>query len=1038
MRILLVEDDETLAEIVSDFLHKQHYVVDVAIDGELGWNFVVTYTYDLIVLDVMLPKLDGMSLCRQIRSAGHQMPVLLLTAKQTSDDKVMGLDVGADDYLVKPVDLQEMGARIRALLRRSNSALAPLLTWGELCLDPSSCTVTYSGKSLNLSGKEYSLLELFMRNARRVLNRNTIIDHLWAGEDVPLEDTVKAHIKGLRRKFRAVGAPVDLIENIYGLGYRLKPLDASSDRLVPQIIAAGLSPSLLRYLETRLVSCIFVATDTSAATIEALNTGNWQLLVLDQMLLTSATTKLLSEAYSRLLQGTQSVIYCLESSQVRYLPRKIAGQLLFSPFMEEELAQIIANTLHLSIPSQPSENFLPPPLNFPPEESVPSPELAEAGSSRVAKESIVNLKNSIADFWEKFKDKIWQRIHILEAAKAALLNQALTPELREQAISEAHKLAGSLGTFGFPTGTNLSRRIENILITSATLSDPTSATLSDPTSATLSDPTSATLSDPKSATLSDHTSTKLPNSMLAALSDSTSTTFSDSMSTTLPSRGEATPTVHLENRSDQSRYSLSPVQLQEFIDLLADLKILLNSPPQNFANNPQNTADLGKFPILPTNQNPRPNPRQPKNGEKYPSSYPYLLIVEDDQELAAGLSIEANSWGMQVEVIHDLTEARSIIATNPPDLVLLDLVFPEVSESGLDLLQELSAKTPPIPTIILTFRDNFPQRLEVARLGACGFLSKPVAPSQVMQVVSQVLQQNHLEQFKVMVVDDDPQILAVLSNCLRAANLQILTLEDSRNFWENLEAFTPDLLVLDINMPYVNGLELCRVIRNDTQWNSLPVLFISGQGDPSTILQVFGVGADDFISKPFSQETVMTRILNRLQRLHVIRSLSEVDLLTGIANRRKFAVDWERLLRLAARNTKYLCLAILDLDNFKDVNDRYGHEMGDRVLHDLGKLLQRSFRQDDLVARWGGEEFVISWYGISKQEAAQRLEQVLYNLRGMDFVTLDNKSFRITFSAGVVQYPEDGNNFPLLYHQADHLLYQAKQGGRNRVMLNTN
>ncbi len=946
MRILLVEDDENLAEIVSDFLHKQRYVVDVAIDGELGWSFVTSYTYDLILLDVMLPKLDGMSLCRQIRKAGHQVPVILLTAKQTSDDKVTGLDVGADDYLVKPFDLQELGARIRALLRRGNSALAPLLTWGELCLDPSSCVVTYGGKSLNLSGKEYSLLELFLRNARRILSRHTIIDHLWAGEDVPMEDTVKAHIKGLRRKFRAVGAPVDLVENVYGFGYRLKPLDVSDDRAVPQVIAAGLSPTLLRYLEARLDSCVFVATDTSTETIEALNTGNWQLLVLDQMLLTFSTAKLLSEAYSRLLQGTQSVIYCLEHNQVRYLPQKISGQLLFYPFLEEELAQTIADILHLSLAPQPLENC--PLSSAPPIPSAPSVE------------SIDNLKSSIADLWDKFKDKIWLRIEILEAAKTALINQNLPPELREQAISEAHKLAGSLGTFGFPTGTNLSRRIENILLTNPVLSS---------------------------------------------------------------------------------------TQIQEFIDLLADLQLLLNSRPQNpkkntpnnIPHNNQNLEDTQALPqTLPIDQTSKtniwqPDLRQHKSANKYPSTYPYLLIVEDDQQLADDLAAEANSWGMQVEVLHDLGEARSSIETNPPDLVLLDLVFPEVTESGLDLLRELSAKTPPIPAIILTFRDNFPQRLEVARLGGCGFLSKPVAPSQVMQVVSQVLQQNHLEQFKVMVVDDDPQVLSILTKCLQSTNLQILTLEDSRNFWESLEAFTPDLLVLDINMPHVSGLELCQVIRNDTQWNSLPVLFVSAQGDQATILQVFGVGADDFISKPFSEEAVLTRILNRLRRLNVIRSLSEVDLLTGIANRRKFTADWERLLRLAARNNKYLCLAILDLDNFKQVNDRYGHEMGDQVLHDLGKLLQRSFRQDDLVARWGGEEFVISWYGVNKKEAAQRLEQVLHNFRNIEFTTIDGRNFGVTFSAGVVQYPEDGNNFPLLYHQADHLLYRAKQEGRNRI-----
>ncbi|MBE9129083.1 response regulator transcription factor [Coleofasciculus sp. LEGE 07092] len=170
----------------------------------------------------MLPKLDGISLCQRLRRSGKMTPVLMLTAKDTSSDKVMGLDAGADDYVVKPFDLPELTARIRALLRRGSSTIPPILEWERLSLNPSSCEVTYAGQPLHLTPKEYALLELFLRNSNRVLSRSIILDRLWSFDDPPGEDAVKVHIKDLRKKLRIAGAPPDLIQTVYGLGYRLK------------------------------------------------------------------------------------------------------------------------------------------------------------------------------------------------------------------------------------------------------------------------------------------------------------------------------------------------------------------------------------------------------------------------------------------------------------------------------------------------------------------------------------------------------------------------------------------------------------------------------------------------------------------------------------------------------------------------------------------------------------------------------------------------------------------------------------------------
>ena len=222
MKILLVEDDETIVIPVEEDLDERNYIVEVARDGQTAWELIDVFDYDLILLDVMLPKIDGISLCRKLRSNGCQTPILMLTARDTVNDKITGLDAGADDYLVKPFDLDELSARIRALLRRGDSNLPPVLTWGDLSLDPSTCEVSYQDQALNLSPKEFRLLEFFLRNPRQVFERGQILDHLWHMEQLPEEATVKAHISSLRQKLKKAGMASDVIETVYGIGYRLK------------------------------------------------------------------------------------------------------------------------------------------------------------------------------------------------------------------------------------------------------------------------------------------------------------------------------------------------------------------------------------------------------------------------------------------------------------------------------------------------------------------------------------------------------------------------------------------------------------------------------------------------------------------------------------------------------------------------------------------------------------------------------------------------------------------------------------------------
>jgi len=249
VKILFVEDDQHTCELMAATLETHRYAVDVVTDGESGLEMALQWPYDLILLDVMLPRLNGIEVCRRLRAEACQTPILILTTRGASEDVIAGLDAGADDYVVKSCEPDQLMARVRALLRRGgDSAASPILTWGELCLDPSSAQVTFQDTVVPCRPKEYTLLELFLRNHQRLLSRSSIIDHLWAYDDAPVEGSVTTLVKDLRRRLKAAGVEPDPIETVYGLGYRLRP-EPEAESSPPPIKQTGgegapdLSPS---------------------------------------------------------------------------------------------------------------------------------------------------------------------------------------------------------------------------------------------------------------------------------------------------------------------------------------------------------------------------------------------------------------------------------------------------------------------------------------------------------------------------------------------------------------------------------------------------------------------------------------------------------------------------------------------------------------------------------------------------------------------------------------------------------------------------
>lgn len=224
MRILVAEDDPSLGEALSKALSRHDYLVDLVTDGDAALTQVRLQTYSLLILDVAMPRRTGLQVCSQLRVEGDPVPILFLTGRDSSQDKVDGLDAGADDYVVKPVDVPELLARMRALLRRSQVPCTTTLQWGSLTLNSDTHEVNFQDQPIHLTPREFSLLELFLRNGRRVLSCQSIIDQLWSQEEGPAEDVVRTHIKTLRQKIRKKGGSTDPIETVFGVGYRLKQI----------------------------------------------------------------------------------------------------------------------------------------------------------------------------------------------------------------------------------------------------------------------------------------------------------------------------------------------------------------------------------------------------------------------------------------------------------------------------------------------------------------------------------------------------------------------------------------------------------------------------------------------------------------------------------------------------------------------------------------------------------------------------------------------------------------------------------------------
>jgi DNA-binding response OmpR family regulator len=588
MRILVVEDDPGIGFLLETMLATHKYVVDLATDGQAGLDLSDAYEYDAILLDVTLPKKDGISVCREIRAKGNTVPILLLTSLDSPADRTKGLDAGADDYLGKPFDRDELLARLRAILRRSHAPTVPILTWGNLQLDPVSTNVTFDDRLVPVTPKEYALLELFLRNSKRVFSCNAILDHLWSF-DTPGEEAIRTHIKGLRQKLKHVGAAGDFIETVYGIGYRLKPIDLSGATL-------------------------------------------------------------------------------------------------------------------------------------------------------------------LTDTWEKFKGQVHEQVAVLEQLAVRFFNQDLQSDWQAIGKNIAHSLTGSLGTFGFSLSSELARQIEKLL----------------------------------------------------------------------------------SGKSD-----LTTEQGQLLLSLVTALREELDRPIV--------TTNLHSFaPDLTTD----------------------ILLVSAVTDLNHQIQAMASGRGWSIQIVPTIAAARSQLQRDRTRSILLTEAAIEQTEAVLGLLVEVNKQVPLVPVIALTD----PDRLDPAVQHLGNWTSVcPTKIGDLIETIDRAIAEAESTQTHVLVVDDDLKILAILRALLLPWGFKVTTLADSQKFWEILPIVKPDLLILDVEMPIVSGLDLCQSIRDRAEWSSLPIIFLTAHTEPTLIQQVFAIGADDFVTKPVVGPEIIARITNLMDRQQVQR-----------------------------------------------------------------------------------------------------------------------------------------------------------------------
>jgi len=409
-----------------------------------------------------------------------------------------------------------------------------------------------------------------------------------------------------------------------------------------------------------------------------------------------------------------------------------------------------------------------------------------------------------------------------------------------------------------------------------------------------------------------------------------------------------------------------------------------------------------------------------------------IYLLEDDLELAAELQVALINFGYRVEHYAALDAAEAAVDNVRPDFLLVDVMFSGDSRTGPESIAALQQRAPdPLSVVFMSARDDFDAYLAAVRAGAVGYFVKPLDIPQLVNCLESQLKLAQGSPYLILIVDDDALLARHYQVILEHAGMRVELITDPRDVLEVMRDFHPELVLLDLHLPDCRGYEVAQLIRLNPDWLRVAIAYLSSESDEQAQANAVGYGGEDFLTKPISDLRLVSAVCVRAARSRQLSEAIDRDSLTGLLThariKERVNIEQQRAKRLG----KPVCVAMIDLDHFKSVNDTYGHAIGDRVIRALAQLLRQRLRQTDSIGRYGGEEFVVALPECDVAAARLILDDLRESFAAVTF-NASGIAFNVSLSCGVVSSDRcaDASN---LLEIADKALYRAKAEGRNRV-----
>ncbi len=641
-----------------------------------------------------------------------------------------------------------------------------------------------------------------------------------------------------------------------------------------RVLIAMIPENIAEWIEIRLGGIRVVSRDSVAMSLEAMQADTWDLILIQHTEFGPQESEELGsldllEAIRQTDKGQDTpVIYVLDSPPSRTLMNQLVdtyqvARILVHPLDPEDLLVEVSRTLRLS--------------------------QINPGDERTT---------ALKKLWQKFLPTTISRIETLENMGIALVEGRDDQALLVKAAGEAHKLAGSLGSFGYPQGSVLASRLEQML-------------------------------------------------------------------------------------SEE----VSVDRIPEFTDLVLKLRSLINTPGAVIK---QSVEPLGQQVLL------LDAPGQPIQ----------LPVKQRNFEL-----LRSEHPGQAIKHLQD----------SRPGAIIVHLGVSTEEEERFEFLRNASRRHPDLPVLVLLPETDLEHRVKALRNGAQYLLDSTAPAGQIQDAIDRVLQQKLERIPRVLILDDDPVFNASVEDLLTRAGMRAQAIVSPADLMETLHSFKPDIALVDINLPIMSGIEVCRLLRGLSRWNALPIVLMTAEKQSDTVIKVFRCGADDYVAKPVVGPELIARIRNRLERQQTVIDLGSTDPVTGLASWTRARPRLRSFLDLSRRSGQPLTLVLLELDDLKNMSP----QSADRELACLGQTFGNSFRSEDTVAKYVGDRLILGLYGMRLSDGLERLNGLLLRY---------SERWGKTFSAGLATFPQDGDSLDSLINMADRALEKAQGLGGGRVV----